>query len=270
MNGMGNYMDSLGQSGYLSQIAAGYQDDRKAAGRKNGTTKESQEKAAAALEGEKKLNEVSGRTIGQPKLSDKALKYYEQLKKRYSNMDFVLVSPEMKAEAERNKGMIPSSKQLLVLIDADKIERMAEDEEYRRKYEGILSGATAKMAQMKSSLGSNASRVRSFGMTFDDHGNASFFAVVDKSLALQRERIAKKREEKAKDKKEEAKKAEDKKTEEKRLEKKQQDSGDKVTVTADSWDELLKKIDHVVMSDMADEILTEEERRIGQNFDFTL
>ena len=174
---MGNYMDGLGQSGYLSQIAAGYQDDRKTADRKNGTAKESQEKAAA-LEGEKKLNEVSGRTIGQPKLSDKALKYYEQLKKRYSNMDFVLVSPEMKAEAERNKGMIPSSKQLLVLIDADKIERMAQDEEYRRKYEGILSGATAKMAQMKSSLGSNASRVRSFGMTFDDHGNASFFAVV--------------------------------------------------------------------------------------------
>ena len=62
----------------------------------------------------------------------------------------------------------------------------------------------------------------------------------------------------------------DKKTEEKRLEKKQQDSGDSVTVTADSWDELLKKIDHVVMSDMADEMLTEEERRIGQNFDFTL
>ena len=121
---MGNYMDGLGQSGYLSQIAAGYQDDRKTADRKNGTAKESQEKAAA-LEGEKKLNEVSGRTIGQPKLSDKALKYYEQLKKRYSNMDFVLVSPEMKAEAERNKGMIPSSKQLLVLIDADKIERMA-------------------------------------------------------------------------------------------------------------------------------------------------
>ena len=190
-------------------------------------------------------------------------------------MDFVLVSPEMKAEAERNKGMIPSSKQLLVLIDTDKIERMAEDEEYRRKYEGILSGATAKMAQMKSSLGSNASRVRSFGMTFDDHGNASFFAVVDKSLALQRERIAKKREEKAKDKKEEAKKAEDKKSEdrkaeEKRQEKTQQDSGDRVTVTADSWDELLKKIDHVIMSDMADGMLTEEERRIGQNFDFSL
>lgn len=271
---MGSYMDGLGQGGYLSQIAAGYQEERKAADRKNGTAKESQEKAAAA-EGEKKLNEVSERTIGQPKLSDKALKYYEQLKKRYSNMDFVLVSPEMKAEAERNKGMIPSSKQLLVLIDTDKIERMAEDEEYRRKYEGILSGATAKMAQMKSSLGSNASRVRSFGMTFDDHGNASFFAVVDKSLALQRERIAKKREEKAKDKKEEAKKAEDKKSEdrkaeEKRQEKTQQDSGDRVTVTADSWDELLKKIDHVIMSDMADGMLTEEERRIGQNFDFSL
>ncbi|MDE6927051.1 MAG: hypothetical protein K2P59_17705, partial [Acetatifactor sp.] len=30
-----------------------------------------------------------GKTIGQPKLSDKAAKYYEELKKKFSNMDFI-------------------------------------------------------------------------------------------------------------------------------------------------------------------------------------
>lgn len=268
---MGNYMNGL-QGDYLSSIAAGYQDgylDKKTAGKKDDAVKKSPENSAKTESG-KKLNSVGGRTVGNPRLSDKALKYYEQLKRKYSNMDFILVSPEMKAEAERNKGMFSSGKELLVLIDSDKIERMAEDEEYRKKYEGILAGATAKVQQMKLSLGANASRVSSFGMTIDDHGNASFFAVVDKSLALQRERIAEKREENAKAKKEEAKKAEKKKEEERLSESRNTDSSDKVTVTADSWDELLKKIDNVIMSDMADNMLTEQERQVGRNFDFSL
>ncbi len=135
---------------------------------------------------------------------------------------------------------------------------------------------------MKSSLGANASRVSAFGMTFDDHGNASFFAVVDKSLALQRERIAEQKEEKAAEKKLAAKKAAEKLSEEKAAGNtgtKQSDaegstnkteSSNKVTVTAKSWEELLKKIDHVVMSDMADQMLTEAELKVGQNFDFTI
>ena len=145
-----------------------------------------------------KKSKVSGRTIGDPVLSDKAKKYYEQLKAKYSNMDFILVSPEQKEEAESKKGTYQSSKELIVLIDSDKIEKMAEDEEYRAKYEGILSNATSQLSQMKDSLGSKADSVSSFGMTFDDNGNASFFAVVDKSLAAQKERIADKKEQKKK------------------------------------------------------------------------
>lgn len=272
MNGMSNMnMNRWNQSGYLNSLVAGYQDNKKTTDKKNDTVKNSWENDTTT-EKDKKLNNVGGRTIGEPKLSDKALKYYEQLKKKFSNMDFILVSPDKKEEVERNKGMYASSKELLVLIDSDKIERMAEDEAYRKKYEGILAGATAQVAQMKLSLGTNASRVSSFGMTFDDHGNASFFAVVDKSLALQQDRIAAKREENVKTKKEEAKKAEKKRAEEKRAERKktEADTGDKVTVRADSWDELLKKIDDVIMFDMADHMLTDSERQVGQNFDFSL
>jgi len=157
---------------------------------------DSNKKADVTKEADKttKKSKVSGRTIGDPVLSDKAQKYYEKLKAKYSNMDFILVSPEKKEEAESKKGMYQSSKELLVLIDSDKIEKMAEDEEYRAKYEGILNNAASRLNQMKDSLGSKADSVSSFGMTFDDHGNASFFAVVDKSLASQRERIADKKE----------------------------------------------------------------------------
>ena len=117
---------------------------------------------------------------------------------------------------------------------------------------------------MKRQLGTNANQVSSIGMSFDDHGNASFFAVVDKSLATQRERIAAKREENREAKRAEAKKAE------KEGEAEKLDKSHKVTVTAKSWDELLRKIDKVVMSDGADSMLTKGERNIGQNFDFSL
>lgn len=242
----------------------------------NGLNQSSYVNSAASSYQAKELQEVSGRTIGNAKLSEKGLKYYEKLKKKYSNMDFILVAADKKEEAERNKGMYKGSKELLVLIDVDKIERMAEDEEFRKKYEGILSGATAKISQMRSSLGSNASKVRSFGMSFDDHGNASFFAVVDKSLAKQRERIATKREENAKTKKLEAKKADAKRKEEKIEEKRKSETdvdveyADSVTVTANSWDELLNKIDDVIMADMADNLLTDGERKIGQSIDYML
>lgn len=251
-------MNGINQSAYVNSIASEYQNTRS-----YGAKDERVKKQPAASEKEK-LNDVKGRTIGEPKLSDKALKYYEQLKKKYSNMEFVLVSPDKKAEVERNKGMYASNKELLVLIDSDKIERMAEDEEYRKKYEGILSNATSQVEMMKRQLGTNANQVSSIGMSFDDHGNASFFAVVDKSLATQRERIAAKWEENREAKRAEAKKAE------KEGEAEKLDKSHKVTVTAKSWDELLRKIDKVVMSDGADNMMTKGERNIGQNFDFSL
>ena len=270
-------VNGINQGAYVNSIAsAEYQNGRSYAAKDEKVKK--QQTAA-----EEKLNNVGGRTIGSPKLSDKALKYYEQLKKKYSNMEFVLISPDKKAEVERNKGMYASSKELLVLIDSDKIERMAEDEEYRKKYEGILNNATSQMQLMKQNLGANASKVSSFGMTFDDHGNASFFAVVDKSLAQQRERMATRKEENAAAKKQAAKQAEKKRAEENAAERrmesaKAEESGEawrldktnKVTVTASSWDELRRLIDQVVESDMGGVMMSAAERNVGQNFDFSL
>lgn len=242
-------INGLSSSGYLNSTAA--------AG-KSGKTSET------------KKSKVTGRTIGEPELSEKAAKYYEQLKKKYAHMEFILVSPDKKEEVDRNKGMYQSSKQILVLIDSDKIEKMAEDESFRKKYEGILSGAAGKIEQMKTSLGSRAESVSSFGMTFNSNGEASYFAVVDKSLAMQRERIQEKQQEKVKAKKDAAKKAE-KKQQEDRLEEKRTESGkaDKVTVSAGSWEELLKKIDRELMG-VPDTTLTEYEKSLGQKVDFSV
>lgn len=224
-----------------------------------------------------KKGKVTGRTIGEPELSEKAARYYEKLKAKYSNMEFVLVSPDKKEEAERNKGMYQSSRELLVLIDSDKIEKMAEDESYRKKYEAILSGATTQMTQMKKSLGANADKVRSFGMTFDDKGTASLFAVIDKSLIKQRERITEKKEKESADRKKAAREAAAERAEQRKEKPGKWDGSvsaadreNTITVTAPTWSELLKKIDYAIFSERADYLKTDAEKAVGGSVDYAL
>lgn len=215
-----------------------------------------------------------GRTIGQPKLSDKAAKYYEELKKKFSNMDFILVSADQKAAAQAQAGSFANPVRTVVLIDEEKLEKMAEDEVFRAKYEGIIRGASAQMNQLKKSIGSN-SGVKGFGMQVNDNGTTSFFAVVDKSLAAQKDRIAKKAAEKKENAKKDAKKAE-KKQQAEALEERRNSGktgrtdGDYVTVTASSIEELKKKVDNVLYAAWSDYARTDEERLWGQNIDFRL
>lgn len=89
----------------------------------------------------------------------------------------------------------------MVLIDEDKIERMATDESYRKQYEGILSGAAAQMQQLKSSIEKSGASVKGYGMQVNDGGTLSFFAVLKKSSADQKARIEKKGEQKRAEKK---------------------------------------------------------------------
>ena len=92
--------------------------------------------SAAAVEAKKKTEQtqneksgsVSGKTIGSPKLSKKAADYYESLKKKYSNMDFILVSEDKKEQAKAQASSYANASKMVVLIDEDKVERMAEDE----------------------------------------------------------------------------------------------------------------------------------------------
>lgn len=119
-----------------------------------------------------------GKTIGDPKLSKEAQKYYEKLKKKYGNYDFILVSKDQKANAQANAAKYANNIKTVVLIDEEKIERMAMDESYRKKYEGILSGATAQLQQLKSSVEKSGADVKEYGMQVNDGGTTSFFAVL--------------------------------------------------------------------------------------------
>ena len=222
----------------------------------NNTSVDNQKKKANETENTGKMSnssktdkngKITGKTIGQPKLSEKAAKYYEQLKKKYSNMDFILVSEDQKENAKAQAGSYANASKTVVLIDEDKIERMVEE----------------------SCLSTSGADVKGYGMQVNDGGTASFFAVLKKSSNAQKERIEKKKESAKAEKKAEEKKAK-KKEQEERLKKKKQDddSDDTITITASSIEELIKKIEDYTQNEEVNNVQTKEEKAVGQHIDF--
>ncbi|MCR5356108.1 MAG: DUF6033 family protein, partial [Lachnospiraceae bacterium] len=136
-----------------------------------------------------------GRTIGEPKLSDEGKKYYDELKKKFGGYDFILVSKDQIGNAKAQAARYANPNKPVVLIDEEKIEKMATDKDYREKYESVIAGASSQLSQMKDQLMASGAEIKGFGIQVNDGGTASFFAVVKKSQDAQAERIEKKREE---------------------------------------------------------------------------
>ncbi len=217
-----------------------------------------------------------GKTLGKAQLSEEGAKYYEELKKKYSGMDFVLVSKDMKEYAKPNASSFGAPNRLVVLIDEEKIERMATDPQYREKYEGIIARAQYQMPQLKSIL-QEKSGVKTIGMQVNDNGTASFFAVMQKSSKEMTEKTAAKREAKKKAEKAELAKEQKEKVQEKLRSKAaehadksepSEDEEDYVILQADSIEELMRKIDDYNFNLRADSIQTPAEKLVGQSIDF--
>ena len=218
-----------------------------------------------------KTNGNYGKTIGNAKLSEEGAKYYQELKKKYSNMDFILVSKDQKANAQANAASYANGNKMVVLIDEEKIERMATDENYRKQYEGIIKNAASGLSQLKSQIESSgqSQNVVGYGMKVNDGGTATFFAVLKKSSADQKARIEKKAVEKKEAKKAEEKKAEKKEKQDKLKEAQQtSDDDDTITISAGSIEELIKKINDYTFSMKSDNVQTEAELQVGQHIDF--
>ena len=223
---------------YANAVGSAMSYNRKAAdtkGKEKTDGNASSEKTGKANKADKtdrtgKTGTVTGRTIGNPKLSEKAAKYYEELKRKYSNMDFILVSEDQKEKARAQAGSYANASKMVVLIDEDKIERMAEDENYRRQYEAIIANAGSGIAQMKSSLEASGTKVKGYGMQVNDGGTATYFAVLQKASESGWENT--------------------------------------VTITASSIEELLKKISDYQQNERMNTVQTTEERMVGGHIDY--
>lgn len=198
-----------------------------------------------------------GTVIGDVELSDKAKDYYNKLKAKFGNMDFILVSKDMKSQVQANAAAYGNASKQVVLIDDEKIEKMATDESFRRKYEGIIAMSQAKLQEAKNSLTSSGASVNNFGMSVDANGKATFFATVEKAAK-------KKAEKKAAEKKADEKRAEESKNEETTI----ADEKEYVQITAGSMEELIDKVSSYAYENSERNVLTESEKSVGQKFDF--
>lgn len=190
-------------------------------------------------------------TIGNPELSETASNYYEELKSKYSDVEFVLVDNEHLNAAKEYTSSLVTDKSMIVLISEDEVEQMATDETVRSQNEKLIEDAKAQMPDLIEQLKESDTEVKAFGIEFNDDGTASYFAVVDKSLAAQKERI-------------------ENNLAEKRAEKKADAKENLTTVTASSMEDLIQKIKDVMYEAKADSVMTEQEKMVGQNFDFSL
>ncbi len=227
-----------------------------------------------------------GYTVGNVQLSDKAKAYYEELKSQFGNLEFIVVSGDMKELAQKNAASYGNASKMVVLIDEEKLERMATDESFRKKYEGIIAMAQHKLTEAKNSFGSTGAAVKNFGMSVDSDGKESFFATVEKSLDLQKQRIEEKAAEKKEQHAKEKKAAERERTEyrlEKIREKKAEaaealverteeevdlaESKEHLTFESDSMERLLDHVRAYSYDAAAERVVTEEERMLGTQID---
>ena len=227
-----------------------------------------------------------GNTIGDVKLSDKAADYLDKLKSKFHNMAFITVSKDMKAQVQQNAASYGNANKMVVLIDEEKLERMATDESYRKKYEGIIAMSQSKIDAAKNSLKSAGAIIKNIGMSVDSNGKESFFATVEKSNDLQKKQIEKKAAEKKAQKAKEKKKAE-KKVQEERIQKardkkteksdstdeddkviEEKDNREYITFEADSVDSLLSKIQSYSYNLSASKVMTDAEKMLGTQVDY--
>lgn len=219
-----------------------------------------------------------GTVIGNVELSDKAKDYYGKLKAKFGNMNFILVSEDMKSQVQANAAAYGNANKQVVLINEEKLEMMANDESFRKKYEGIIAMSQVKLQETKNSLASSGASLKNFGMSVDSNGKATFFATVEKAnkKAAEKKQAAKKAA-KAKEKKRAEEKIKEKKLEEKHAKEKaeetkadeilnESDDKDYVVIKANSMEELIDKVSAYAYDNSS--ILSESEKQVGQNFDF--
>ena len=231
-----------------------------------------------------------GMAIGNVTLSDKAKDYYSKLKAKYQNMEFIAVSQDMKGQVHANAAAYGNAKKQVVLIDDAKLEQMANDESFRKKYEGIIAMASNQLENIGNSLASSGAGVKNFGMSVNADGTTSFFATIEKSSAEQTKRLEKKQAEKKEAKVKEKKQAE-KKEKEKKLEKakeehkaKQKEIKDKaeekeetealtdnreyIEIKADTMEDLIDQVTKYAYDNSFKNVRLPSEEAVGQQIDF--
>ena len=198
------------------------------------------------------------------KLSEKAQNYLKELRSKYGDYDFLVGNGTDDLKSLSKSG----SKEFSVILSNAEIERMANDEKYAaEKIQGIEgsvrmcrkiceeNGYVSTFDAIKAGKGT----VNKIGIVSDDNGNMKFFAELEKTSDKQKERLEKAREKKAEEKKAEERRAQKKNP----YEKDTKETVKRTTIEADSYNELLDKLEGFDWSKVSDS-------KSGDRFDFSV
>lgn len=207
---------------------------------------------AAANRSAVSKTKLEDRSIGNPKLSDTAKTYYDELQKKFGDAEIYVAGAEMEGSIEdKAQELAGKTNKTVVVVSQEELEKMATDKETRDRLEGAIADAKDQFAALKEKLGDQAEQVENFGVSIDENGQVSFFAVLKKQAAQQKE---------AAENAKEAKKAEAK----------EEDKAEKVTLRAHGISELTKKIQDMIENWRTENVQTAEEKNLGQHIDFTV
>ena len=179
------------------------------------------------------------KTNGSVQLSDKAKALLQELKKTYSNMDFIVADYDSDEEAASY--LSRGTKEYTVLIDSEELERMANDDSVKEQNLSFLDEAVGKLDELKSQLGDHKDEVVRLGISIGKDGEISFFAELEKMGERQKEFIDNIRE----GKKEAAEKSETDKTDPRYQYGQGYERGKRTTIHASTAEELLDMISNV-------------------------
>lgn len=206
-----------------------------------------------------KAKESEGASQKKVELSNNAKKLLKEMQKTYGNTDFIVADYENEEEAAAY--LSRGTSKYSVLITPEELEKMAADENVKNENLKTLDNAFAKLDEMKEKLEEKGQKVSRLGVIMGDNGEVSFFAELEKSSQMQRERIEEKRESNREDAKEETKKELKEKVQEKLDELRGGGAAGQLpgrvpakrtTVFGSSIEELLKNINNVDWDSVAE------------------
>ncbi len=207
---------------------------------------------------DKKTDETKKTNSNSVQLSDKAKALLQELKKTYNNADIYVA--EYETDEEAAEYLSRGSKDFSVLIDPEELERMAADDEVKKKNLNLLDESLGKLSEMKEELKETGreDEVVTLGVNIGKDGQVSYFAELEKSGERTKEFVDKMLEDKKEADAEKADKVQDKYNFE---------HSKRATVSANSVEELLEQIKNFNWDNVKEETSIPMP---GKNFDFTV
>lgn len=113
-------------------------------------------------------------------LSDAAKTYLDNLKSKYSNVDFFVAEFE---EGDNTSRYTSGSKaEFSCVITPSLLEKMASDSETAKKYEDIIEGAGGQLKQMIEDLGEQKEQIANYGITVSEESGVNYYALLKDGL----------------------------------------------------------------------------------------